>query len=103
MVALHILLVLLFPFMHNYIGVMIVIETAIIIFGTIFWLECDSSLVISVSSSLKLVPWKLRNRWINCLALSKKMNPQYSPIYRERNSCTDKLANYDTSVQCFIW
>lgn len=34
------------------------------------WLECDSSLVIYAFSISNLVPWRLHNRWKNCLLLT---------------------------------
>lgn len=37
------------------------------------WLECDSQLVVLAFSNTDLVPWKLRNRWKNCLDLSSSM------------------------------
>lgn len=30
------------------------------------WLECDSQLAIQAFSNPKIVPWMLRNRWLNC-------------------------------------
>ncbi|MCH88060.1 heat-shock protein, partial [Trifolium medium] len=43
-----------------------------------------------------IVPWDLRNRWSNCLELG--MNIVSSQIYREGNSCADKLVNHGHSV-----
>lgn len=67
------------------------------------WLECDSLLVISAFSSYDLVPWKIRNRWRNCMQLCKSMKFIISHIYREGNNCADKLANYGVISQCFSW
>lgn len=36
------------------------------------WLEYDSTLVLQAFNSSNLVPWKFRNKWLNCLSLCKK-------------------------------
>lgn len=64
------------------------------------WLECDSQLVISAFNNINVVPW--RNRWRNCLLLSRNMNFGFSHIYREGNSGTDKLASYDPLFRDFV-
>jgi hypothetical protein len=43
----------------------------------------------------------LRNRWGNCLLLG--LNISYSHIYRQGNSCADKLANHGHTVTCYTW
>lgn len=68
-----------------------------------FWLECDSNLVIQAFSSPQLVPWQLRTRWRNCIYLTSLMSFKISHIYREGNSCADKLANFGISLQCNTW
>lgn len=60
------------------------------------WLECDSLLVLSAFHSFGIVPWRLRNRWRNCIHLTKRMSFVFSHIYREGNNCTDKLASLGT-------
>lgn len=45
----------------------------------------------------------LRNRWKNCLQLTKQMSFIFSHIYREGNTCADKLAVYGTIIDCFVW
>lgn len=67
------------------------------------WLECDSRLVISAFNSLDIVPWKLRNRWVNCMALTNKMCFVHSHIFREANNCADKIASHGITVQNFVW
>jgi len=37
-----------------------------------FWLETDSELVIKALKNPTLVPWRLRNRWMNFLLLTSK-------------------------------
>jgi ribonuclease HI len=57
------------------------------------WLETDSSLVVLAFRKASLVPWKIRNRWNNCMHSITTMNFLISHIYRERNGCADTLAN----------
>lgn len=38
------------------------------------WLEADSELVIKTLNNVSLVPWKLRNRWLNCVQLISRIN-----------------------------
>jgi ribonuclease HI len=58
-----------------------------------FWLETDSVLVVKAFSNLSLIPWSLRNRWMNCLLMTRSMNFFVSHVYREGNVCADVLAN----------
>lgn len=72
--------------------------------GLAFFLgECDSSLVVQAFSKHSLVPWSLRNGWLNCLNLVSKMNFRVFHICREGNSCVNKLANHGFSVPSFTW
>ncbi|PNX87220.1 ribonuclease H [Trifolium pratense] len=54
------------------------------------WVESDSKLALSAFENSSIVPWDLRNRWSNCLALG--LNIVSSHIFREGNGCLDKLA-----------
>lgn len=67
------------------------------------WLECDSQLVVQAFNSEGIVPWKLRNRWKNCKILASKMNFIISHVYREGNTCVDKLANFGVDNHGFNW
>lgn len=67
------------------------------------WLECDSQLVVSVFSSISIVPWQQRNRWVNCLEITKSMNFRVSHIFREDNSYADKIASLGFSVDRLHW
>jgi ribonuclease HI len=58
-----------------------------------FWLETDSVLVVKAFSNLSLIPWSLRNRWMNCLLMTRSMIFFVSHVYREGNVCADVLAN----------
>lgn len=67
------------------------------------WLKCDSSLVVSTFKSCKLVSWKLRVRWENCLVLLKSIKFEISHIYREGNKCVNGLANYGATNHGVTW
>jgi len=55
-------------------------------------IESDSGLVTLAVKSPHIVPWQIKNRWLNCLTLVKSMNFLLSHIFREGNHCADKLA-----------
>jgi ribonuclease HI len=58
------------------------------------WLETDSQLVMMAFNSKSMIPWDLRNRWINCLELVKQMIfLKKKHMYRQGNSCADGFAN----------
>lgn len=67
------------------------------------WLECDSMLVVSAFSNVSLVPWHIRNRWKNCIYLTRQIQFRVSHIFREDNTCADKLASYSVSSHGFTW
>jgi len=62
------------------------------------WLECDSSLVINAIKNNSLVPWRLRNRWINYMLIVKSMNFLATYVFREGNICANTLANVGLSL-----
>jgi ribonuclease HI len=67
------------------------------------WLECDSSLVILAFKSPNIIPWQLKNRWLNCITMIKSMIFCISHIYREGNHCADKLASVGLTLNGFCW
>jgi ribonuclease HI len=67
------------------------------------WLECDSSLVVLAFKSPCVIPWHLKNRWLNCLTKIKTMRFCISHIYREGNHCADKLASIGLTLNEFHW
>lgn len=67
------------------------------------WLESDSILVVLTFSNHTLVPWSIRNRWLNCIGLTKNMLFVVGHIYREDNICADKLARFASSLNDFCW
>jgi ribonuclease HI len=67
------------------------------------WLETDSKLTMMAFQNAALVPWSLRNKWINCQEMLKGMRFIVSHIYREGNPCADSLANVGLSTSSFVW
>jgi ribonuclease HI len=68
-----------------------------------FWLETDSMLVVQAFKNSAIVPWQLRNRWINCQIIISNMNFLASHIYREGNSCADVLANIGLTLDTYVY
>jgi len=50
-----------------------------------------------------MIPWFLRNRWLNCMEVKKRMNSMVSHIYKEGNVCADPLANIGLDLVGFFW
>jgi ribonuclease HI len=67
------------------------------------WLESDSMLVVKAFTSPYMVPWKIKNRWLNALHMTKSMHFMVTHIFREQNTCADKLTSIGLSVRNFIW
>lgn len=68
------------------------------------WLELHSMLVVNAFKNKALVPWRLKNRWENCMITVSNMNFIISHIYREGNQCVDHLANLGLSCNVpSIW
>ncbi|KAE9608127.1 putative ribonuclease H-like domain-containing protein [Lupinus albus] len=67
------------------------------------WLECDSALVVDVFKGNSMVPWRLANNWHRCLAQISPMCFKVSHIFREGNSCADKLASFGVSSKVYTW
>jgi len=65
------------------------------------WLESDSTFVVHTFNNLDIIPFCLRNHWHNCLLLG--INSVCSHIFREKNCCVDKFANYGHSISGTIW
>ncbi|XP_019433032.1 PREDICTED: uncharacterized protein LOC109339940, partial [Lupinus angustifolius] len=58
------------------------------------WLESNSTTVVDIFNNNSLAPWKLFADWNNCKRKLQSMNVRITHIYREGNSCADKLASY---------
>ncbi|XP_019418611.1 PREDICTED: uncharacterized protein LOC109329402 [Lupinus angustifolius] len=58
------------------------------------WIECDSTTVVEIFNNKAKVPWKISTAWEICKSKLLSMNCLISHIFREGNSCADKLANY---------
>ncbi|GAU40903.1 hypothetical protein TSUD_297080 [Trifolium subterraneum] len=82
-------------------GVMNAIEIAHSKGRNNLWIESDSKLVNLAFNSSNIVPWKLRNRWFNCLELAKTMMFRVTHIYCEVNCCADKMVALGINVDGF--
>ena len=60
-------------------------------------------MVVQAFKKVNLVPWSLRNRWRNAVIRTRDMNFIVGHIYREGNTCVDKLVSYRTNIQDFCW
>ena len=68
------------------------------------WLKVDSALVVHAITNNSLVPWKIRNRWNNCMVMIQSMSFLDTHIYREGNNCDDTLANIGLNLDHLtIW
>ncbi|KAF1866229.1 hypothetical protein Lal_00024228 [Lupinus albus] len=67
------------------------------------WLECDSMLVVDIFNGKGNIPWKLANKWHTCLEWISSLTFKATHIYRECNTCADKLAAFVVSSKVFTW
>ncbi|OVA20858.1 Ribonuclease H domain [Macleaya cordata] len=70
---------------------------------TNLWLQCDSSMVMQAFANSKIIPWHLRNLWLNCKTRLLEMNFRVSHIFREGNCAADKVANMGLAAASFKW
>ncbi|KAH1215929.1 hypothetical protein GmHk_13G036971 [Glycine max] len=54
---------------------------------TKLWIECDSKLVVEAYKNANMVPWSIRNRWKNCLLLSKSVLFYWLHLLWEKHLC----------------
>jgi hypothetical protein len=59
--------------------------------------------VTLVFKSQITIPWKLRNRWNNCLHFVRNIYFVISHIYRKENYVTDKLVNFIFDINDSLW
>ncbi|KAF1896791.1 hypothetical protein Lal_00034492 [Lupinus albus] len=67
------------------------------------WLECDSTLVVDFFRGKGRIPWKLVNKWHTCLEYISSMRFIVSQIYREGNTCADRLTAFGVSSRVYTW
>ncbi|XP_019435871.1 PREDICTED: uncharacterized protein LOC109342316 [Lupinus angustifolius] len=70
---------------------------------SVVWLECDSSMVVDIFKGKFQVPWKLRNSWSKCCRILNVLNFRVYHIYREGNTCVDKLASFRVNSMVNSW
>lgn len=49
-----------------------------------------------------LIPWALRNRWMNFQEMINGMNFMVTHIFKNGNTCADDLANLGLNVPSFV-
>lgn len=54
-------------------GAILVIKIAVKSGWRKIWLKCDSRLVVQAFRNHSIVPWRLRNKWLNCINATKNM------------------------------
>jgi len=85
-------------------GAMRAIELANTHQWTNLWLEVDSELVVKAFKNHSLVHWHLKNRWLNCIQISRTMNFMATHIYMEENTCADSLVSLSHNLGNFtVW
>jgi ribonuclease HI len=93
-----------FAFHAELCGAMSAIEIAHSFHWRQLWIETDSSLVVKAFKNDAIIPWKLRNRWSNCISLLINMKVIVSHVFRESNSCADSLARIGLDLENLtIW
>ncbi|ESW24512.1 hypothetical protein PHAVU_004G137000 [Phaseolus vulgaris] len=66
-------------------------------------IKCDSHVILMAFKNSHIIPWKLRNRWLNCIERARSMSMHISHIFREGKGCPHRLADYGTTCQDFHW
>ncbi|XP_019451728.1 PREDICTED: uncharacterized protein LOC109353821 [Lupinus angustifolius] len=69
----------------------------------VVWLECDSSMVVEIFKGNMAPPWKLRNYWEHCRRIIQSLRFKASHIFREGNSCADKVATFGVRSRTDYW
>ncbi|CAL0304839.1 unnamed protein product [Lupinus luteus] len=60
-------------------------------------------LVMDIFNGNTNPPWKLLRKWNHCKHLLSSMTWVVSHVYREGNTCADKLANFGLSINTTRW
>jgi len=71
---------------------MFAIEKAVEMHWGDVWIETNSLMVLKALYHQLEVPWMLRVRWLNCIALTQTFTCNFSHIHREGNAVADALA-----------
>ncbi|KAF1865677.1 hypothetical protein Lal_00021708 [Lupinus albus] len=67
------------------------------------WLECDSTLVVDIFKGRGVVPWRLVNSWLRCIHGISSMRFIVTHIFREGNTCADRLAAFGVTSKVYTW
>ncbi|KAK2404238.1 hypothetical protein QL285_053601 [Trifolium repens] len=84
-------------------GIILAIECAVDRNWRQLWIKSDSKLAVSAFKKSSIIPWQLKNRWLNCMCKIKNIQVIVSHVYREGNYVADMLANLGLTVTDFTW
>lgn len=88
-------------FYSEVLGIILAIEFAACKGWRHLWLESDSTSALLIFSNPLLVPIRLRNRWHNARLLGTHVLSSH--IFREGNTCADKLASLGHNIDGTVW
>jgi hypothetical protein len=69
----------------------------------IFWIDTDSLMVTLTFKISFIIPWQLKNCWLNCIELTKKNLFTISYICREDNQYGDDIVNLEFQLHNSHW
>ncbi|KAF1884641.1 hypothetical protein Lal_00028523 [Lupinus albus] len=67
------------------------------------WFECDSVMVVDIFNGKWSIPWRLANKWSRCMEWISSIRFKVSHIFRESNTCADRLTAFGVSFKVFTW
>ncbi|KAF1862641.1 hypothetical protein Lal_00013402 [Lupinus albus] len=67
------------------------------------WLECDFALVVDIFEGRGVVPWRLMNSWLRCIHEISSMRFIVIHIFREGNTCADRLVVFGVTSKVYTW
>ncbi|KAF1892175.1 hypothetical protein Lal_00036533 [Lupinus albus] len=67
------------------------------------WFECDSALVVDIFKGKGVVPWRLVNSWLRCIHWISSMRFKVTHIFREGNTCANRLAAFGVTSKVYTW
>jgi ribonuclease HI len=59
-------------------GIILAIECAVDRNWRQLWIESDSKLAVSAFKNSSIIPWQLKNRWLNCMCKVRNIYSGYS-------------------------
>jgi len=84
-------------------GIILAVECAVNRNWNFLWIETNSMLATMAIKSPHMVPWELKNRWLNCIHRMNNISCFVTHIFREGNHCADRLAALGLTLNEFTW